>query len=372
MSALTDILVVSLEQAVAAPYTSRLLAEAGARVIKLERPEGDFARAYDDIVLGDSAYFVWLNGGKESLTIDLKKDEDKSLLTKMLRKADVFIQNLRAGAVERLGFGYDDVSAFNPGLVMCTISGYGLTGDYASMKAYDFLIQAESGLSFITGPPNQPSRCGVSICDISTGLTAYAEILKALIDRGRTGKGTHLDISLFEVITEWMTVPLAYSKYGGRTLTGTGVDHPQIAPYGAFETADGTIIIAVQSAREWEDLCTKVLGRPELIADDRFKTNMLRLEHRAVLKEEIEKFFTQYTRSEMADRLEAGGVAYGRLNSVEDVWRHPQLRTREVRTSGKTAILVRRTGDSGQRTLEVPALGQHSAAIRNEFSDHKD
>ena len=367
MSALSDILVVSLEQAVAAPYTSRLLAEAGARVIKLERPEGDFARAYDDIVNGDSAYFVWLNGGKESLVVDLKRDEDKVLLAKMLEKADVFIQNLRPGAVDRLGFGYEAVSVMNPGLIMCSISGYGLTGEYASMKAYDFLIQAETGLCSITGPAGEPVRCGISICDISTGLTAYAEIMKALIARGRTGQGTHLDISLFEVIAEWMSIPLAYFEHTGKCPTGTGVDHPQIAPYGAFDTADGIIIIAVQSGREWVDLCTKVLGRPELIETPEFKTNMLRVENRVALKKEIEKLFKQHTRAELAPILESGGIAYGNLNSVRDVWKHPQLRTRQVSASGKLATFARRTGEDGGKALTVPDLGEHTAAVKLEF-----
>ncbi len=366
MGGLSNTLVVSLEQAVAAPYASRLLAEGGARVIKIERDEGDFARHYDSVVHGESAYFVWLNSGKESIVLDVKRAEDLALMRAMLCRADVFIQNLRPGAVDRLGLGYEAVSALNPRLVMCSISGYGLTGEHADMKAYDFLVQAETGLCSVTGTPQLPARCGISVCDISTGLTAYGEILRALLDRTVTGRGQHLDISLFDVMSEWMSVPLVYYKYAGKLLRGTGLDHAQIAPYGAYDTADGIIVIAVQNHREWLDLC-KLVGRPELASDRRFKNNELRVEHRAALKVELELFFKRYTRVELARILEEGNIAYGRINTVRDVWEHPQLKTKDVESQGQCSTFARRVCDSGDAPRHVPTLGEHTAAIRQEF-----
>lgn len=367
MGAFSKTLVVSLEQAVAAPYCTRLLAEAGARVIKIERPGGDFARHYDTIVNGDSAYFVWLNGGKESLLLDAKNEDDKRLLSKLLAKADVFIQNLRPGAVEALGFGYDVLVETNPAIIMCSISGYGSEGEYAKKKAYDFLVQGETGLCSVTGPSQVPSRVGVSVCDISTGLTAYSEILRALLEREHDGKGAHLDISLFDVITEWMSVPLVYYKYGERLLSGTGLDHTQIAPYGVHQAADGPFIIAVQHEGEWRDLCEKVLGRDDLAADPRFTSNMLRVENREALTIEIEKFTRQFSRNEVSARMEAGGIAYGNLNDCRDVWEHPALKTKEVSSSGQRAVFVRRVCDDGAQTRTVPALGEHTDRIRAEF-----
>jgi itaconate CoA-transferase len=367
MSALSGTLVVSLEQAVAAPYATRLLAEAGARVIKIERDDGDFARAYDTVVNGESAYFIWLNAGKESLVLDVKNSEDCDLLRTMLKKADVFIQNIRPGAVERLGFSYEEVAAINPRLVMCSISGYGSTGPLAEMKAYDFLVQAETGLCSITGTPTEPTRCGVSICDISTGLTAYGEIMRALLERATSGRGQHLDISLFDVMSEWMAVPLAYYKYGGKILTGTGLDHTQIAPYGAHETADGVIVIAVQNHREWVSLC-ETIGRPELANDARFKTNPLRVANRPALKVELEAFFKQYSRRQLAEILERGNIAYGRINSVKDVWDHEALKTKEVSSAGNTATFVRRVCDTAATPRVVPAVGEHTATIKREFA----
>jgi itaconate CoA-transferase len=365
VSALTDILVVSLEQAVA--YATRLLAEAGARVIKIERDDGDFARAYDTVINGESAYFVWLNAGKESLVLDVKNPSDCELLTALLKKADVFIQNIRPGAVERLGFSYDAVAELNPGIIMCSISGYGATGPLAEMKAYDFLVQAESGLCSITGTPTEPTRCGVSICDISTGLTAYSEILRALLERGVSGRGRHLDIALFDVMSEWMSVPLAYYKYGNKILTGTGLDHTQIAPYGAHQAQDGVIVIAVQNQREWVSLC-ETIGRPELAADERFNTNPLRVANRATLKTELEGFFKRYPRRELAAILDRGNIAYGSINSVKDVWSHSALKTKDVVSAGGTATFVRRVCDDSTTPRAVPSLGEHSAAIRREFS----
>ncbi len=371
MGALTDTLVVSLEQAVAAPYCTRLLAEAGARVLKVERPGGDFARHYDTIVNGESAYFVWLNSGKESLLLDVKDEEDKRLLSALLAEADVFIQNLRPGAVEKLGLGFDTLCERNPSLVMCSISGYGNAGEYAEKKAYDFLVQGETGLCSVTGPPGEPSRVGISVCDISTGLTAYGEILRALMEREKTGRGSHLDISLFGVITEWMSVPLVYYKYGDRLLSGTGLDHTQIAPYGVHQAADGPFIIAVQHEGEWRDLCVKVLGRDDLADDPRFVTNMLRVENRAALTSEIEKFTRRFPRADVAAKMEAGGIAYGDMNNCRDVWDHPALKTKQVDSGGDAAEFVRRVCDARTEPRVVPMLGEHTDKVRKEFLGKK-
>ncbi|MGR8947548.1 MAG: CaiB/BaiF CoA transferase family protein [Gammaproteobacteria bacterium] len=368
MKSLNEVLVVSLEQAVAAPYCSRLLAEAGARVIKLERPGGDFARHYDSIVNGESAYFVWLNVGKESLEIDLKKDEEKQLLKRLLSKADVFIQNIRPGALARLGFDETTLNEINSGLITCNISGYGEEGDFAAKKAYDFLVQAEAGLVSVTGPADSPSRVGISVCDISTGLTAYSEILRALIEREQTGKGKALDISLFGVMSEWMSVPLAYYKYGDKLLGGTGVDHAQIAPYGVHQAIDGPFIIAVQHNGEWKNLCEKVLNRPELVDDPKFRNNPDRVENRPEVTAAIEAVTAKLTRKEVAKLMESASIAYGDLNNCADVWDHPALQTKSINSQGKTSTFVRRVCDDETETRDIPALGQHGAEIRAEFS----
>ena len=363
-----DLLVVSLEQAVAAPYASSLLAEGGARVIKIERTEGDFARDYDSVVLGESAYFVWLNAGKESIQLDLRIERDKALLVSMLAGADVFIQNLKPGAAERLGFGWHANHEINPRLVMCSISGYGSTGDYAHMKAYDALIQAESGLCSVTGPPHTPSRVGISVCDIAAGLTAYGEILKALLQRHQSDSGDHVQVPLFEVMAEWMSVPMAYCKYGGRVLTGTGIDHAQIAPYGAFATKDGQIFVAVQNDREWVELCTEVLQRKDLVRHELFSDNQQRVRNIDALRTELEAVFTRYESLELARMLHAHGIANGRINTVDKVWEHPQLRTKTIESGGNRSTWVRRVGDDGSIVRKVPALGEHSDALRREFS----
>lgn len=367
VAALDGLLVIALEQAVAGPYCSRLLAEGGARVIKLERPEGDFARAYDKVVKGDSAYFVWLNSGKESIVVDLKTDADQIVFRNLLKRADVFIQNLRPGAVDRLGFGYDAIREINQDLVMCSISGYGLSGEYAQMKAYDTLIQAETGLCSVTGLLGLPCKVGTSIVDISTGLTAYGEILKALIKRGRDGHGTHVELSLFETMSEWMAVPLSYYEYGDKLLHGTGLDHAQIAPCSAYETADGPIIIVIQNEREWTQLCRDVLEAPELVDDERYKENVLRVQNKDVLRVDIEAYFKRFNRAEMAEKLQRGGIAFGRLNDVSDLKLHPSLKRKTIETSGNEVSLVRRIGDANERPARVPDLDEHGPAIRAEF-----
>jgi itaconate CoA-transferase len=364
---LDGLLVISLEQAVAAPYCSRLLRESGARVIKLERPEGDFARKYDDILGGDSAYFVWLNSGKESVTVDLKNKEDVKLLKNLINKADVFIQNLRPGAVERLGFGYETVQKLNPNIVMCSITGYGSKGSYSNMKAYDALIQAETGLCSVTGPPGEPSKVGASIVDIATGLTAYGEILKKLIKRGtRSVGGSHIELSLFEVLSEWLSVPLAYYEYANKLLQGTGMDHGQICPYGSYDTNDGQIFIVVQNHAEWIRLCEQVLDKPALISDPLYDSNMKRVENRAALKLEIEAIFKLSSREQLMSSLLNAGVACGSINTLEDLSQHSALRRKNVSSSGNDFSLIRRVGDSNLN-LEVPSLGAQSNSVRKEF-----
>ncbi len=372
MGALTDTLVVSLEQAVAAPYCTRLLAEAGARVLKVERPGGDFARHYDTIVNGESAYFVWLNSGKESLLLDVKDEEDKRLLSALLAEADVFIQNLRPGAVEKLGLGFDTLCERNPSLVMCSISGYGNQGEYSKMKAYDALIQAESGLCSVTGPPGQPSKVGSSVCDISTGLTAYGEILKALLKRGRDNIGSHVECSLFGVLSEWMAVPLLFYEYGEKLLGGTGMDHPQIAPYGAYQTGDGPIFIVIQNPREWQLLCEKGLERPELTNDPRFSSNEKRVENREELKQCFENIFKKMSRSEISRKLLAAGIACGNINNIADLALHPALQRRTMEVNGKTFSTIRRTGDASRKALAVPEKNEHGDKLREEFKTASD
>ncbi len=285
MQDLEGITVVALEQAVAAPYASGRLADAGARVIKIEREEGDFARGYDTLVRGESAYFVWLNRGKESIRLDLKNPVDKDLLERMIARADVFIQNLAPGAAARLGFGADALLARYPRLICCSISGYGEEGPYRDQKAYDLLIQAESGLCAINGTEAGAARVGVSVCDIAAGMTAFQAILQALFARERTGKGRAIDVSLFHSMTDWMNVPYLQTRYGGRKPARVGLRHPTIAPYGAYDCADGkAVLISVQNEREWRRLCAEVLGHPDLATDPRFVTNSLRVANRPALE----------------------------------------------------------------------------------------
>ena len=299
--------------------------------------------------------------------LNAKDPDDKALLTAMLERADVFVQNLRPGAVEALGFDYATITERNPGLVMCSISGYGTSGPYAGKKAYDFLVQGESGLCSVTGSPGEPARVGISVCDISTGLSAYGEILRALLERGQSGKGMHVEVSLFGVMAEWMSVPLVYYRDGDKLLSGTGLDHAQIAPYGVHEAADGPFIIAVQHEGEWRDLCTKVLDRPELATDPRFSSNTLRVENRAEVTAAIEAVTRKLPRAEVAQRMELGGIAYGSLNDCRSVWDHPALQTKTVTSGDRAAVFVRRVGDTSGQARKVPALGEHNTEIRKEF-----
>lgn len=369
---LEGLLVVSVEQAVAAPYVSGRLADAGARVIKVERPEGDFARHYDSLVHGESAYFVWLNRGKQSICLDLKMPADLALLRRMVDEADVFVQNLAPGAIDRLGLAPDMLRAANPRLITCSISGYGDEGPYRHLKAYDLLVQAESGLSFITGNEHGSARVGVSVCDIAAGMTAFQAVLQALLARERTGVGRHISVSLYHALADWMNVPYLQYAYGGKTPDRAGLMHPTIAPYGAYRCGDGTaVLLSVQNEREWVAFCDLVLGQPEVALDPRFAGNSARVANRPALDAIIDAVFSLAPRDEIVARLERARVAYGRVSTMEDVVRHPQNRYVEVETpSGPVRYLAPGALVDGVLPTfgPVPGLGQQTEALRAEFS----
>lgn len=372
MGALDGLLVVALEQAVAAPLATARLAEAGARVLKIERAEGDFARGYDYIVHGESAYFVWLNRGKESVVLDIKQPDDAALLERMLASADVFIQNLAPGAAARAGFGSADLRARYPRLITCDISGYGETGPARDMKAYDLLIQCESGLASITGSAAEPGRVGVSAADIACGMNAHAAILEALIARGTTGEGRGIAVSLFDSMADWMTVPLLHHDYGGAAPKRVGLKHPSIAPYGAFTCADGRqVVIAVQNEREWARLCETVLGDAALARDPRFVSNSLRVANRPALDAEVARVFAGVVAETAIAWLEEAGVAYGAVNEVADLSRHGQLRRVTAGTPTGTVDLPAQPAIyAGQpsRIPDVPELGSSTASVRAAFT----
>lgn len=376
MQDLEGITVVALEQAVAAPYASGRLADAGARVIKIEREEGDFARGYDMLVKGESAYFVWLNRGKESIRLDVKSPEDKGLLERMIAKADVFIQNLAPGAAARLGLGTDELLARYPRLICCSISGYGEDGPYRDQKAYDLLIQAESGLCAINGTEEGAARVGVSVCDIAAGMTAFQAILQALFARERTGKGRGIEVSLFHAMTDWMNVPYLQTRYGGKKPARVGLKHPTIAPYGAYECADGkAVLISIQNEREWRRLCAEVLGQPELASDRRFMTNSLRVANRPELETYVTPVFATEEREAIIARLTRAGIAFGRLSDLDDLLVHPQNRLISVQTNaGEIEMLAPGAVVRGknQHYGPVPALGQHDKSLRAEFGKPDD
>ena len=362
-------LVVSLEQAVAAPYCGLLLADAGARVIKVERPEGDFARGYDHGADGESVWFAWLNRGKESIAVDLNVAEDAALVHRLVASADVFLHNLAPGALERRGFGGEDLRQSNPGLITCQISGYGDHGPAQKLKAYDTLVQAESGICSVTGTEDQPSRAGVSLCDIATGLTAFSAILRALIQRGKTGTGLDLSISMFDVMADWMNMPLLVQRYLGKTPARTGLTHPVIAPYGPYATADDSqVMIAMQNDREWRNFCETVLGNAELGTDARFADNTARVANRPAMDREIDAVFGKKTRSELLTLLRQHHIACARLSSVEDLSNHEFLRETPI-TMGDAELMAAdlpvRT--AGPRHRIVPRLNADGDAIRREF-----
>lgn len=372
VGALEGVLVVALEQAVAAPYCSSRLADAGARVIKVERAEGDFARAYDHVANGESAYFVWLNRGKESICLNIKDARDADLLQRILLDADVFIQNLAPGAAARAGFDSSELRAENPKLITVDITGYGDSGPYSQMKAYDLLVQCETGLASITGAPEQPGRVGVSVCDIACGMYAHAAVLEALIERQRTGVGKGLAVSLFDALADWMTVPLLHQQYTGQAPQRVGLNHPSIAPYGAYACSDGDkVVISIQNEREWGSFCTRVLQRAELQNDPQFHSNVVRCANRPALDEQINRVFGSLGRAELVQRLFDAKIAFGSLNSVADLVQHQQLRRAVVNTpSGEVELVAPPVVVSGQKQAfrPVPSIGQHSQALRTEFA----
>jgi itaconate CoA-transferase len=376
MLPLKGITVVSVEQAVAAPFATRQLADLGARVIKVERPDGgDFARGYDTTVNGLSSYFVWLNRSKESLTLDLKRPEMRELLTRLIDRADVFVQNLAPGAAARLGASADALRERHPQLVVCNVSGYGSSGPYAAKKAYDLLIQSEVGLLSITGTEESPARVGISVADIAAGMYAYSGILTALLARGTTGNGTTIDVSLFDALGEWMGYAAYYTRYSGAPPPRSGPNHASIAPYGPVRAGDGgQIYLGIQNAREWSRFCREVLRHPDLETDARFRTNTLRVEHRQALHDAIASAFAALATTDVIARLESAQIAWARMNSVADYLSHPQLTERDCwRDIGSPGGTLRATVppvrmDGVEPVMgDVPALGQHTPTILAEL-----
>jgi itaconate CoA-transferase len=369
MQPLAGLTVVTLEHAIAGPFATRQLADLGARVIKVERPgSGDFARGYDARVRGLASHFVWTNRSKESVTLDVKHpDAAKALERLVLDKADVVVQNLAPGAAARLGLGFDRLSAMKPEIIVCDISGYGADGPYRDKKAYDLLIQSEAGFLSVTGTPEEPSKAGPSIADIAAGMYAYTNILAALLQRAQTGKGRHIDVSMLESLAEWTSYPLYYAFDGAPPPPRTGAAHATIYPYGPFPTGDGgTVMMGLQNEREWVSFCQIVLQRPELATDPRFAGNARRVAERDALRQLIVDAFAASTAPQVLERLEAAKIANARVNTMHDVWQHPQLaargRWREVGTSAGPvpALLPPGSWDVEPRMDPVPALGEHT------------
>jgi itaconate CoA-transferase len=363
--------VVALEQAVAAPFCSRQLADMGADVIKIEKPGGgDPARAYDNAIRGQSAYFAWLNRGKRSVVLDLSKDDARAVLARLLERADIFIQNLAPAAIERLGYDYETLAPLHPRLIWCGISGYGRDGPRRDSKAYDMLVQAESGVVSLTGSPNAPAKVGISIADISAGLYAYSSILTALIQRTQTGVGERIDISMLECLTEWVSPPLYVWQGTGTVPARVGVRHNMIVPYGAYACADGQVMFAIQNAAEWRRFCDVVMRQPGLIDDGRFNTNPNRLTNREALETLIETRFRSYSRAQVSEWLTAADIATGNVNDVPAVAEHPQLaargRWKTVASPGGEIPALEPPHNLGSVTPRmgpVPALGAHTSEI---------
>jgi itaconate CoA-transferase len=372
---LSGITVVALEQAVAAPFATRQLADLGARVIKVERPgTGDFARDYDRAVHGQASYFVWLNRGKESLELDLKSPDGQEVLQALLGRADVLVQNLAPGAAERAGFGAATLRGRFPQLITCSVSGFGAGGPLSSKKAYDLLIQAEAGLLSVTGTPDQQVKAGISVADIAAGMYAFSGVLTALYERERTGEGSSFDVAMLDALGEWMTQPVYYSVYGGHPPLRTGARHQSISPYGPYATGGGQVFIGIQNEREWAVLCARILGRPELATDPRFATNLDRLAHDGELRDIIEDALAALPPDEVTARLDAAGIANARLRTPAGLAEHPQLeardRWREVDTPGGPvrALLPPVTAAGREAAMgPVPSRGQHTAAILAEL-----
>ena len=373
---LDGITVVALEHVIAAPFCTRQLADLGARIIKIERPgDGDFARGYDTQVDGLSSHFVWVNRSKESLTLDLKQDSAVAVLKNLLKTADVFVQNLAPGAAARMGLTAEVLQKENPKLIMCAISGYGSDGPYRDKKAYDLLIQSEAGFLSITGTPETPSKAGNSIADIAAGMYAYSNILAALLQRGKTGKGTVIDISLLEALSEWMSFPMYYAYKGAEPPSRNGASHATIYPYGPFKAGDGkTVMLGLQNEREWAQFCETVLEKPELAQDERFNKNFKRNEKRVELLEMIETCFSKLTAEQLIARLEKAQIANAHLNDMEGLWQHEQLKARnrwaEVGTPAGPipALLPPGLNDSYDYRMDpIPAVGEHTDAILKEL-----
>lgn len=374
---LEGVLVVTLEQAVAAPYCSSRLADAGARVIKVERAEGDFARGYDHVAHGESAYFVWVNRGKESVCLNIKADDDRELLSNIIAEADVFIQNLAPGAAARAGFDSAALREKNKRLITVDISGYGESGPYQKMKAYDLLVQCESGLASITGAPEQPGRVGVSICDIACGMYAHAAVLQALLERQQTGEGKGLSVSLFDAIADWLAVPLMHQDYSGKAPARVGLNHPSIAPYGAYnckanDAGDAQqVVISIQNNREWKNFCEQVLLRPEFVEGPLYRDNTDRCSNRPALDEEINQVFSQLNKAELIERFERGSIAYASLNNIADLADHQQLRRVQVDSpTGPVNMVAPPVVTAGQEPVlgAVPGLGEHTDSVRQQYS----
>ncbi|MET4060333.1 itaconate CoA-transferase [Arthrobacter sp. UYP6] len=371
---LEGITVVSLEQAVAAPFATRQLADLGARVIKVERDTGDFARGYDTKVHGMASYFVWLNRSKESIVLDLKSEDGIAVLRKLVSRADVLVQNLAPGAIERLGLGPDDALALNPRLIHASISGYGRGGSYETKKAYDLLIQCEAGLLSVTGTPDSPAKAGVSIADISAAMYTYSGILTALLQRASTGRGDVLEISMLEALGEWMSQPYFYAEYGGSPPVRSGAQHASIAPYGPFSAADGMVFLGIQNEREWNVFCSEVLGQAGLAQDPRFAANDLRVANRPVLHEAINSVLSGLPSAEILARLDAAGIANAQLRTMHEFSTHPQLaernRWRDVdSTVGPLRSLIPpvTSREADIRMAPVPEIGEHTDKILSEL-----
>ena len=376
MRPLEGITVVSLEQAVAAPFATRHLADLGARVIKIERPKvGDFARDYDRTVKGMASHFVWLNRSKESLTLDVKHSMAKEILSRLIGRADVFIQNLAPGAAARLGLSSAALLDKHPKLIVCDISGYGDSGPYASKKAYDLLVQSEAGVLSVTGTPETPSKVGISIADIATGVYAYSGILTALYRREKTGKGGRVEVTMLEALGEWMGYPLYYAHFSGAAPPRTGPDHATIVPYGRYQTGDGkSVMLGLQNEREWAVFCEKVLGQPGLATDARYDSNFKRNENREEIADLINRVFSTMTAVQVVAKLDTAGIANARINTPEEVWQHAQLKARkrwsEVGSPvGPIPALLPPATISGvdARMDPIPAVGEHTERILSEL-----
>lgn len=371
---LEGITVISLEQAVAAPFATRQLADLGARVIKVERDTGDFARGYDTKVHGMASYFVWLNRSKESIVLDLKSDAGLAVLGRLVSRADVLVQNLAPGAVERLGLGPDEALALNPRLIHASISGYGRGGSYENKKAYDLLVQCEAGLLSVTGTPGSPAKVGVSIADVAAGMYTYSGILTALLQRVSTGRGNVLEISMLEALGEWMAQPYFYAEYGGSPPARSGAQHASIAPYGPFDTADGTVFFGIQNEREWAVFCGEILGEAALASDPRFSGNALRVENRPALHQAINRVLGGLPAAEVLARLDAAGIANAQLRTLQEFSAHPQLAERNRWRNVDSPVGPLRSlippvtfRDAAARMGPVPALGEHTEKILAEL-----